>query len=58
MNAIAALWRYLAQLSASFATAFVPPVIISMHSKLTPSIFAGEKFDFLGFLFSNLLLNI
>jgi len=51
MNAIAALWPCLAQLNACFATASVPQVIISMHSKLTPSTSAGEKFDFLEFLF-------
>ena len=57
INAIAALWPCLAQLNASYVTTPVPLEIISMHSKLTPSIFAGEKFDCLGFIFSNLLLN-
>ena len=51
MNAIAALWPCLAQLDVSFATASAPLVIISMRSKLTPSISAGEKIDFLEFLF-------
>ena len=55
MNAIAALWPCLAQLNANFATACVPLEIISMHSKRTPSTSAGEKFDWLAFLFFNLL---
>ena len=56
MNAIAALWPCLAQLNASFVTASVPPEIISMHSRWTPFISAGEKFDYLAFLFSNFFI--
>ena len=51
INAIVALWLCLAQLNASFVTDFVPLEIISMHSRLTASISAGEKFDYLAFLF-------
>ena len=57
-NAIAALWPCLAQSNASSAKASVPLAIISMRSNLAPSTSAGEKFDCLAFLFSNLLLDI
>jgi hypothetical protein len=58
MSVIAALWPCLAQFSASFARASVPLEIISMHSNLMLFISAGESSSYLGFLFSNLSLNI
>ena len=57
INAIAARWPLLAQSNASSVTTSVPLEIISMHSNLTPSISAGEKFDCLRFISSNLLFN-
>ena len=57
-NVIAVLWPCLARFSASFARASVPLEIIFMHSKLMPSISAGESSSYLDFLFFNLPFNI